>query len=81
MWDGMHAWNASGQPIDRAGNVIANNNTSGTGTGSASYEEILSGQAGADALWILYQQEECTTSTVLKINGVVDTVFYGYVPC
>ena len=32
-WDGIHAWDANGHPIDRSGNQIANNNTSGSGTG------------------------------------------------
>lgn len=80
-WDGIHAWNAQGQPIDRSGNVKNNPNTSGTGGGSTSVSETLDGAGNAAALWFIYQQQQCTTSTQLSINGVPDATFFGFVPC
>jgi hypothetical protein len=80
-WDQMHAWDANGHPIDRSGNQIANNNTSGTGSGSATYEEILDGDGGAATLWYIYESESCTTGSSISIGGVADATFFGYVPC
>jgi hypothetical protein len=80
-WDGIHAWNANGQPIDRSGNVLANSNTYGGASGSTTYEETLDGAGAAAALWFIYENEQCTTTTNLSINGVPDASFSGYVPC
>ena len=80
-WDHIHAWDANGHPIDRSGNQIANNNTSGTGSGSATYEETLDGDGGAATLWYIYENESCTTGSNISVNGVPDATFFGYVPC
>ncbi len=80
-WDVKHAWNAQGKPIDRAGNVKTNSNTSGTGSGSVTISETLDGAGNAAALWFIYQYQQCTTWTTVTVNGDVSAPFYSFVPC
>lgn len=83
VWDGIHAWNAQGKPINRSGTIIGNPNTAGGGSGSATESATVLTSVGdtAAGLWILYQQQMCVHTTEYRINGTYVGTFTGYAPC
>lgn len=73
VWNGQ-AWNKQGQRIDRQGNVLQNQNTSGSASGTANFTY---GQVQYNFVW----QALCTWEQTITIdgNGDSDVLFEG--PC
>lgn len=76
VWN-KKAWNKAGEPIDRNGNVIQNQNIGGTGAGSA---EVPGFGAGAGSSFGVAGMGSCTSVTTITVNGEATDYVYVH-PC
>lgn len=75
-WDGQHAWDKNGNPINRDGSLKTNSSTSGSQVSSSIPPLVY-----ASDVLLIYTTQRCTTSSNLNINGVDMGTWSGFVPC
>ena len=76
VWN-KKAWNNAGQPIDRNGNVIQNQNSGGTGAGSI---EVPGFRGGSGWSFGVGGMGSCTSVTTIAVNGEATDYVYVH-PC
>ncbi len=78
LWNGI-AHNKAGQLINRAGGVISNPNTAGTGGGAVTAPGYSPG--GTDWSWLLTNLNECLLNVTVDLGYGPISVGGGWVPC
>lgn len=84
IWNGQHAWDEDGRPINRNGTLKNNPNTGGTSSGSAAFATTaMQPYTGLDVGWFFFfwGQGQCVTTTSVAIDGVEQFTFQSYAPC